>query len=85
MDLWANHIRLDFSRPGKPTDNAFIESFNGTFRSECLSAHWFTSIPEGRPHRARTRSVHPGRLDHVSRLNTIRFDDKPLSREDVLE
>jgi putative transposase len=50
MDLWAhqNQVRIDFSRPGKPTDNAFIESFNGTFRSECLSAHWFTSISEAR-------------------------------------
>ena len=50
MDLWAhqNHVRIDFSRRGKHTDNAFIESFNGTFRSECLSAHWFSSIPEAR-------------------------------------
>jgi putative transposase len=50
MDLWAhqNHVRIDFSRPGKPTDNAFIESFNGTFRSECLSAHWFSSLTEAR-------------------------------------
>ena len=50
MDLWAhqNQVRIDFSRPGKPTDNAFIESFNGTFRSECLSAHWFASITEAR-------------------------------------
>jgi putative transposase len=31
---------LDFSRPGKPTDNSFIESFNGKFRSECLNTHW---------------------------------------------
>src|SRR5665213_3606250 len=38
MDLWAyqNGVKIDFSRPGKPTDNAFVESFNGTFRSECL-------------------------------------------------
>ena len=50
MDLWAhrNNVRIDFSRPGKPTDNAFIESFNGTFRSECLSTHWFHSINEAR-------------------------------------
>lgn len=50
MDLWAhqNQVRIDFSRPGKPTDNAFIESFNATFRSECLSAHWFGSITEAR-------------------------------------
>jgi transposase InsO family protein len=40
MDLWAyqNGVKIDFSRPGKPTDNAFVESFNGTFRAECLDA-----------------------------------------------
>lgn len=45
LDHWAywNKVQLDFSRPGKPTDNAFIEAFNGTVRRECLSAHWFTS------------------------------------------
>ena len=32
---------LDYSRPGKPTDNAYIESFNGTLRDECLKSHWF--------------------------------------------
>lgn len=38
LDLWAyaKGVTLDFSRPGKPTDNAFIEAFNGRFRSECL-------------------------------------------------
>jgi len=46
MDLWAdqNGVRIAFSRPGKPTDNGFVESFNGTFRAECLDAHWFTSL-----------------------------------------
>jgi transposase InsO family protein len=34
---------LDFSRPGKPTDNPFIESFNGSFRDECLNTNWFLS------------------------------------------
>jgi putative transposase len=50
MDLWAYHhgVTLDFSRPGKPTDNAFIESFNGKFRSECLNAHWFMSLDDAR-------------------------------------
>ena len=40
LDLWAYQrgVTLDFSRPGKPTDNAFIESFNGKFRAECLNA-----------------------------------------------
>ena len=41
LDLWAyqHGIELDFSRPGKPTDNAFIEAFNGQFRLECLNQH----------------------------------------------
>jgi len=43
LDLWAyaKAVVLDFSRPGKPTDNAFIEAFNGRFRTECLNGHWF--------------------------------------------
>ena len=41
-------VTLDFSRPGKPTDNAFIESFNGKFRAECLNANWFLSLDEAR-------------------------------------
>ena len=47
-DLWAYQrgVTLDFSRPGKPTDNAFIEAFNGRFRAECLSAHWFMSLAD---------------------------------------
>ena len=48
LDLWAywNGVKLDFSRPGKPTDNALIESFNGKFRAECLNEHWFMSLDE---------------------------------------
>jgi transposase InsO family protein len=39
VDLWAYHhkVRIEFSRPGRPTDNAFIESFNGSLRDECLN------------------------------------------------
>jgi putative transposase len=48
MDLWAylNKVKFDFSRPGKPTDNAFIESFNGKFRAECLNENWFLSLAD---------------------------------------
>ena len=48
LDWWAsfNGVKLDFSRPGKPTDNAFIESFNGKFRQECLNQHWFLSLED---------------------------------------
>jgi putative transposase len=68
VDLWAyaNKVKMQFSRPGKPTDNAFIESFNGSLRDECLNAHWFADLTdakqklqawqreynESRPHRA---------------------------------
>jgi len=48
LDLWAYQkgVTLDFSRPGKPTDNAFIESLNGKFRAECLNTHWFLNVSD---------------------------------------
>ncbi len=50
MDEWAyrNSVKLEFSRPGKPTDNAFIESFNGRLRQECLNQNWFTSLDDAK-------------------------------------
>lgn len=50
VDLWAyeNNVVLDFSRPGKPIDNASIESFNSRFRQECLNQHWFLSLEDAR-------------------------------------
>lgn len=50
LDLWAyqRNVTLDFSRPGRPTDNAFIDSFNGKLRAECLNAHWFMSLDDAR-------------------------------------
>ena len=51
MDLLVFHagVQIDFSRPGKPTENAYVESFNGTLRSECRDAHWFTTLTEAKP------------------------------------
>lgn len=48
VDRWAydNKVIMDYSRPGKPTDNPFVESFNGSFRDECLNAHWFLSLED---------------------------------------
>ena len=48
LDLWAyaNGVTLDFSRPGKPTDNAFVESFNASARLECLGRHWFMDLDD---------------------------------------
>lgn len=50
LDKWAyeNGVTLDFSRPGKPTDNAFVESFNGSFRDECLNVNWFQSLSDAK-------------------------------------
>jgi hypothetical protein len=50
LDQWAyaRGVTLHFIQPGKPTQNAFIESFNGRFRNECLNANWFDSLDHAR-------------------------------------
>jgi transposase InsO family protein len=50
LDTWAyaRGVHLRFIRPGKPIENAFVESFNGKFRDECLNEHWFASVAEAR-------------------------------------
>ncbi len=50
LDLWAYHhgTRIDFSRPGKPTDNCHVETFNGSFRDECLNLHWFETLEDAK-------------------------------------
>jgi putative transposase len=48
LDQWAylHEVTVDFSRPGKPTDNALVESFNGRLRDECLNTNWFLSLDD---------------------------------------
>ena len=60
MDTWAfeKGIKLDFIRPGKPNENAFIESFNGKLRDECLNENWFVSLEEVR------RTIEAWRIDY---------------------
>jgi putative transposase len=60
MDAWAHSkgIKLDFIRPGKPNENAFIESFNGKFRDECLNENWFLSLEDAR------RTIEEWRVDY---------------------
>jgi putative transposase len=50
FDSWAHQrgIKLDFIAPGRPVENCYIESFNGKFRDECLSEHWFGSLASAR-------------------------------------
>jgi len=48
LEAWAyaNRLTLCFIRPGKPIENAYVESFNGKFRDECLNEHWFVSLAD---------------------------------------
>ncbi len=50
LDAWAYEhcVQLSFIRPGKPNENAYIESFNGKFRDECLNEHWFVTMAQAR-------------------------------------
>ncbi|WP_179297021.1 integrase core domain-containing protein [Burkholderia ubonensis] len=50
LDAWAHEhgVKLQFIRPGKPVENAHIESFNGRLREECLNQHAFTSLDDAR-------------------------------------
>jgi putative transposase len=50
LDTWAYtaNVQLSFIRPGKPNENAYIESFNGKFRDECLNEHWFMTMRHAR-------------------------------------
>ena len=50
LDQWAylNGVDLNFSRPGKPTDNAMVEAFNARLRTECLNENWFLSLVDAR-------------------------------------
>ncbi len=45
---WRNGVRLNFIEPGQPVQNAFIESFNGKFRDECLNENWFLDLDDAR-------------------------------------
>jgi len=64
VDAWAYRrgIRLYFIDPGKPVQNAYVESFNGRFRDECLNEHWFPTLDEAR------RLIEAWRQDY----NTVR-------------
>ena len=71
LDRWAydQHVTLDFSRPGKPTDNPYIESFNGSFRDECLNAHWFLSLTDAQEKIEHWRQEYNGFRPHSSLQN----------------
>jgi putative transposase len=64
VDAWAyaNQVELRFIRPGKPIENAYVESFNGKCRDECLNEHWFVSLADAQ------RIIEAWRVDY----NTVR-------------
>lgn len=68
LDLWAyeNNVTLDYSRPGKPTDNPYIESFNGSFRDECLNINWFLSLQDAKEKIELWREEYNGFRPHSS-------------------
>ena len=69
MFFWARRtgVRLHFIQPGKPTQNAFVESFNGKFREYCLDLHWFGSLAEARAIIQRWRTHY----NHVRRHRSV--------------
>jgi putative transposase len=74
LDEWAhrNGVKLDFIRPGKPVENAYIESFNGKLREECLNLHWFKTIEEAK------EKIESWRVDYnVQRPHSALNDQTP--------
>jgi putative transposase len=68
LDAWAtrNKVHLRFIDPGRPMQNAFIESFNGRFRDECLNQHWFISLEEAREEIEKWREDYNQQRPHSS-------------------
>ena len=71
LDQWAclNGVELDFSRPGKPTHNALIKSFNGRFRQECLNENWFLSLEDAEEGVESWRKHYNGERPHSALAN----------------
>lgn len=66
LDEWAHRrgVALQFIRPGKPVENAYIESFNGRLRDECLNTHWFLSLADARRQIEAWRVTYNGARPH---------------------
>ena len=88
LEDWAYRrgVQLDFTRPGKPVDNAFIESFNGRLRDECLNVHQFASLADAKAiieawrHDYNQRRPH-GSLGHLTPTEYVRKRQERLIAE----
>jgi putative transposase len=71
LDQWAHQkgVKLHFSGPGKPTDNAMIETFNAKVRAECLDQHWFRSLQEAQERLESWRAEYNEQRPHSSLNN----------------
>jgi putative transposase len=86
LDAWAyrSNVQLSFIRPGKPNENAYIESFNGKFRDECLNEHWFVTMAQAR------RSIESWRIEYnterphssLGDLTPEEFAERSLARKE---
>jgi putative transposase len=86
LDAWAysTNVQLSFIRPGKPNENAYIESFNGKFRDECLNEHWFVTMAQAR------RSIESWRIEYnterphssLGDLTPEEFAERSLARKE---
>lgn len=85
VDQWAarSGVNLRFIDPGKPMQNGYIESFNGKFRDECLSQHWFISLEEARSVSEEWRIDYNERRPHRSlqHLTPAEFAAKSSSKQ----
>jgi len=84
LDAWAYQrgVQLQFSRPGKPVDNRFIESFNGRLRDECLNGNWFMSLAHARDVVAQWRVEYNTERPHgsLNDLTPSEFYEKELEK-----
>lgn len=88
FDAWAyaRGIKIDFIQPGKPVQNCFIESFNRTFRDECLNMHWFRSLDDARRIIEAWRNLYNHVRPHSSlnNLTPTEFGERSSTSEDGL-
>ena len=85
LDKWAyeNNVSLDFSRPGKPMDNVYIESFNGSLRDECLNTNWFLSFEDAKTKINKWREEYNVSRPHMSLnyLSPLEFIEKTVQNK----
>ena len=85
FDRWAywNKVELDYSRPGRPSDNALVEAFNSRFRQECLNQHWFLSLEDAKTKLSAWQNGYNTERPHsaLGYRSPLEGESKPISAE----